>query len=64
MTDKQIAELLTSDAEKGLAAAVKQYSGYVYKIVNGQLMQKNTEGEGWHNDSNGFRWTKHFDSYK
>ena len=33
MTDKQIAELLTSDAEKGLAAAVKQYSGYVYKIV-------------------------------
>ena len=33
MTDKEIAQLLSRDAEKGLAAAVKQYSGYVYKIV-------------------------------
>lgn len=33
MTDKQIAQLLKSDCESGLTAAVKQYSGYVYKIV-------------------------------
>lgn len=33
MTDKQIAQLLESDCEAGLTAAVKQYSGYVYKIV-------------------------------
>lgn len=33
MTDKDIAQLLAQDCEKGLAAAVKQYSGYVYKIV-------------------------------
>ncbi len=33
MTDKDISLLLTSDADKGLAAAVAQYGGYVYKIV-------------------------------
>lgn len=33
MTDKEIAQLLEHDSEAGLAAAVQQYGGYVYKIV-------------------------------
>ncbi len=33
MTDKELAGLLSQDADKGLAEAVKLYSGYVYKIV-------------------------------
>ena len=33
MTDKEIAQLLERDSEAGLAAAVQQYGGYVYKIV-------------------------------
>ncbi len=33
MTDKEIAQLLERDSEAGLAAAVKHYGGYVYKIV-------------------------------
>ena len=33
MTDKDIAQLLQSNSEAGLAAAVKHYGGYVYKIV-------------------------------
>lgn len=33
MTDEKLSELLMSSPQEGLAAAVGQYSGYVYKIV-------------------------------
>ena len=33
MTDKELAALLESDVQNGLAAAVELYGGYVYKIV-------------------------------
>lgn len=33
MTDKELASLLESDVQNGLAAAIEHYSGYVYKIV-------------------------------
>lgn len=33
MTDKELAALLESDVQNGLAAAIELYGGYVYKIV-------------------------------
>ncbi|SFD18965.1 RNA polymerase sigma factor [Ruminococcus albus] len=37
MTDRKLIELLRSDPEQGLAAVVKQYSCYVYKIATSRL---------------------------
>ncbi|MBR6337635.1 MAG: sigma-70 family RNA polymerase sigma factor [Ruminococcus sp.] len=37
MNDRELLELLKADPHKGLAAVVKQYSAYVYKIVLSRL---------------------------
>ena len=37
MTDRELTELLKADPQEGLAAVVRQYSAYVYKIVYTRL---------------------------
>lgn len=37
MTDKELTDLLKNDPQEGLAAVVRQYSAYVYKIVYTRL---------------------------